>query len=557
MRRLFFLALLLAPGAAFSASYYGGQTKNHGHTNTPGDGGPLVNPIFTGTVNAPGGTFAIIKSSSLPVNVKETPYSATGNGTTNDRTAVQTALTAVAGGLYPNKLVFPFGSYKINSGLTIDGTMTSIECYGATLDFSLLAATDTAITFTTGVRGYAGQPYLNAANSLKGCTIVGPSQTSGAVGISFAAVSDPGAAHYELQDNNIYLFETGVLISSNSYLVRMIHNNIFASGKCLSIANVTNAGEGIIFTHGACFNSSTGVYLVNGNADVYVDNSSFDGIYTNYFYHSGGGGMNVTNTHIEGNFAPDYTRAQIYLSTGQVRNMAVFSNDWVLIKSTHSLPAFDLEGLACEFRMTDSYINGTASVSSATIRANVVGGKATLMGNYSTMNDTFFQNTSSILYWNVNDQTNAGDIGHELNIKGIAGTKTTGAGNVGERITSIIGLGSSISAAASGTVKQLTTAVLTPGEWRLHGYVCGSTNVIGGYMGYGYSDAGGSSTSGYVQGITAGTVVTSTNTDTCAVLPAYEVGTLTSTTVYLKFYFNYSSGVPTSYGFLEGERIQR
>lgn len=45
------------------AGYYGGGTKNHGHTSTAGDGGPLTNPIITGT-----GTFTGVNVTTIAVS---------------------------------------------------------------------------------------------------------------------------------------------------------------------------------------------------------------------------------------------------------------------------------------------------------------------------------------------------------------------------------------------------------------------------------------------------------------------------------------------------------
>ncbi len=51
MKKLRFLLLLPIFSAPLIA-YYGGQTINHGHTSAAGDGGPLTNPVISGTITA-------------------------------------------------------------------------------------------------------------------------------------------------------------------------------------------------------------------------------------------------------------------------------------------------------------------------------------------------------------------------------------------------------------------------------------------------------------------------------------------------------------------------
>lgn len=64
-----------------------------------------------------------------PVNALD--YGATGDGSTNDRDALQSAITAASG----KTLYLPPLTFKVNSGLTIPAN-TVVTGYGATLDFS-------------------------------------------------------------------------------------------------------------------------------------------------------------------------------------------------------------------------------------------------------------------------------------------------------------------------------------------------------------------------------------------------------------------------------------
>jgi hypothetical protein len=62
----------------------------------------------------------VTAASSIFINVKGAPYNAAGNGTTDDSSAIQSALNAAnaAGG---GVVYFPTGTYKCNTGLTIPG----------------------------------------------------------------------------------------------------------------------------------------------------------------------------------------------------------------------------------------------------------------------------------------------------------------------------------------------------------------------------------------------------------------------------------------------------
>jgi hypothetical protein len=64
-------------------------------------------------------------ASAANINVKVVPYGAAGDGTTDDATALQAALTACPDG---GAVYFPRGTYKTTAGLTVSGK--SIKLYG-------------------------------------------------------------------------------------------------------------------------------------------------------------------------------------------------------------------------------------------------------------------------------------------------------------------------------------------------------------------------------------------------------------------------------------------
>lgn len=98
-------------------------------------------------------------ATGLMVNVTDSPYSATGDGSTDDTSAITTALSAVgaAGG---GIVFFPEGTYKITSTITLDdedvrlvgagiGATTLILAPVRTVTDGAITATDTTLTSAT------------------------------------------------------------------------------------------------------------------------------------------------------------------------------------------------------------------------------------------------------------------------------------------------------------------------------------------------------------------------------------------------------------------------
>lgn len=130
MRR--YLSLLVFP-AVFVVSafgYYGGGTLNHGHTNAPGDGGPLSNPSISGTATIVG-----LSLSTLTVSGRSTFNSTTTltktlglNGTIS--TPTYSFANCPTCGMYlspPNNLVLTANGGAFLSG---DGGVTTLGIQG-------------------------------------------------------------------------------------------------------------------------------------------------------------------------------------------------------------------------------------------------------------------------------------------------------------------------------------------------------------------------------------------------------------------------------------------
>lgn len=97
--------------------------------------------------------YAMLKDGAISVKA----YGAVGNGITDDTTAIQNALNANVG----NTVLFPAGTYKVTSGLTV-GVGTFIFAYNATLNGS--SSVFNLLTFSNG-GGIFGGTLIGSGNA--------------------------------------------------------------------------------------------------------------------------------------------------------------------------------------------------------------------------------------------------------------------------------------------------------------------------------------------------------------------------------------------------------
>lgn len=478
---------------------------------------------------------------------------AKGDDVTDDRTAVQALFSSISAAGTAQTVIFPAGTYKFNEVLDIDPTTTSIQCYGATLDFSGINTSSTGIHFGVGTRSYFGQPYFNTQNSMRGCVVKGPGIGSTAVGILFQGASDPSGAHYALYDDVVYNWGYGIEVADNSYLTDFYHVNTFVDGICYYFPAASNSGERFLIHGGSLFNSSTGVYLLNGNADLHVDDMTNDAFTNTYFYQTGGG-LFVTNSHLEGNYAPDRTGAQIYKipSGGSSPPMVSFDNDWILVKSTHSAPVFEF-GSPCYFWMEHCYINGTASVSNPIFQSDVAGGRFEAQKIYYTMNDTFFQNNGGIEY--IVDQVGTDYVDFGMNVRALGTTVFTKSPPAGYAGFTSTANATNIAAATTGTYGNITSiSSLPPGRFKAQ--ACGvfsGTTVTETILAV--SAFSGNTTTDQVSGVNqieTGVPANAFNVGGCV---TWYVNKYATWTAYAKANFSYLGGAPTVSGSLSVEQL--
>ena len=192
----------------------------------------------------------MIKKSAINI----VDYGAVGDGVTDDTAAIQAAHDALLE-LSTNELgilFIPAGKYKVNSQLNIDATVR-IEGYGATLDFSGMSATGTAIVFKSIS---TGSIFNLQIGGLSGLNIYGPGKANtSSVGIFMGGNTAGDIAHEKsFYDCTISEFGNGIEQDSNCYNIKfyncvLYRNNI--NFQAASLAD-TNFAELIEF-HGCVF----------------------------------------------------------------------------------------------------------------------------------------------------------------------------------------------------------------------------------------------------------------------------------------------------------------
>lgn len=201
-------------------------------------------------------TYSMIEGAS--VNVLD--YGAVGDGVTNDASAIQAAIDAIVASNVPTQLTIPGGTYKCNSGLTVNVGFVSIFGMGAKLDFSGIGAGVTAITFVGG-----GSQYNQAARAFSGLEIEGPGIGSTSTALYFNTASEPGPSHLSIENVVVHDFATGWKLGNNAYLIDNYHVDFYACGTCVSMpSGQTNSGSICNFYGGTWFNSNNGADLNSG-----------------------------------------------------------------------------------------------------------------------------------------------------------------------------------------------------------------------------------------------------------------------------------------------------
>jgi parallel beta-helix repeat protein len=195
-------------------------------------------------------TTATVANTGMVVNVRNAPYSALGDGVTDDTAAIQSAVNAVAG--TGGEVLIPAGTYLINpiansgAGINLGSNMTLSLATGAVLQARSTATSNYKVVLASGVT------HVN----ITGGTIIGNRNNNtitdtaeAGMGITVASSSNVVIEGVTVTD----CWADGIYISggTNVTLNQVVSNNSRRNG--LSIVNGS-----ILVVRGSTFENATG-----------------------------------------------------------------------------------------------------------------------------------------------------------------------------------------------------------------------------------------------------------------------------------------------------------
>lgn len=255
-----------------------------GDTTTADNGGTI-------RVDTQGRRFKVATALTVPAEV----FGAKGDGSTDDTAAINSAL--VAGALAGFTVLLSGKTYKCNSTITFDWSLTGLQGLGTTVDHSGLSTTGTGYQFFTTWPDPNTMGSVHNTRPFQGIYSIGPSfGTTGSTLFAFTASTISGSPWFVGGTfMNVGATGWGVFVQvSNGVFFQEFFNCTFGGTTTHSsyffIENIgtVNSGENISFHHCVLTNLSGGALLDNGagaNADFFFDNCSVDA--TPYIMSSG------------------------------------------------------------------------------------------------------------------------------------------------------------------------------------------------------------------------------------------------------------------------------
>lgn len=317
-------------------------------------------------------------------------YGATGNGSTDDTTAIAAAITALpaTGGI----LYFPPGTYLISSTLTI--TTNNVTVLGAGRYVSVLKA----------AVGLAGSDMLTFGNGSTSCTGGGVS----ALGFDSASTKSGGAGIYfnkcmfmTIEDVALSHQYNGIHVGNNSSVIRITDADIYTSAlngiwvdggngtvNDIYISRVVadnspaatgsgiyvSGGDAVIAEHCDFLHFANGLLLEptsgkksrwNFFTAVMFDYCTNDGI------HLGGDAGDIYGCTFTNCWASSNTGQGVYIGTGTgaTEGISITSSRFI----TNGQAGIDLHSPATNIVLADNLIEGNSTSSSGTYSGIKVG----------------------------------------------------------------------------------------------------------------------------------------------------------------------------------------
>lgn len=247
-------------------------------------------------------------------------------------TTIQSALDAfVSAGQFVD-IIFPNGTYKLNSALTINVTYMAVDFNNSTLNFTSMAS-----GYALDIVGQVGaSPYGNGKVAICNGLLQGPGAASSLSGIRFFnanPASEAGPSHISLLNIVTRDFLVGHTFSSNSYVIDFFNCDVAGCGTGLTqAASGTNFGERISYFGSTIFNNTvTAVDMNNPNGAFVFSQCSFD--YNVRHFYINGGRVFLSNCHIE---AATYAAEPIFIDSADGGTF-VMNGGWMLCTGSNTV----------------------------------------------------------------------------------------------------------------------------------------------------------------------------------------------------------------------------
>lgn len=238
-------------------------------------------------------------------------YGADPTGAADSTVALQSAINAAQEADHAMVLVGVTGAIlKIGSGWTIDTNKIGIDFQSAYLNASTFT-TGNWLTPTQSASDVNQRPSLNAAHPIMNATWQGPGIQNSTAICLYLNDPNPTETIAGLTFKNIGFQDWGqdvyfgigafcTIFDLCTFNVTLAGSGGVATTYSITQAVAANSGERNIIRDGGFYNKELIAQNLQGGADLYFQNVSFDGFNTAFFV-GGGAAIYVDNSHIESN----------------------------------------------------------------------------------------------------------------------------------------------------------------------------------------------------------------------------------------------------------------